>query len=219
MLSCGWLGVGRNWKSPCGGGCTIVTDEAIPFILFFVCSITFNILVGSGAWELLTQSPLSRRVWHYTLFYFNDVIKQMKVILQKINICCSINKRTTISLYIRLTHSEFKTWRWQRQWNTTKREITIRRSKLILTKNTWPKTFGLSPKSETTSHRGLRCHCSLQRDLAIYFDFCHYSPELWPIDIFSRAHEPPYVHEYWTFLFWEKKLFLKYVQWKILLNI
>ena len=32
-----------------GGGCTIVIDEAIPLILFFACSITFNILVGARA--------------------------------------------------------------------------------------------------------------------------------------------------------------------------
>ena len=69
------------------GGCAIVTDEAIPFILFFTYSITFNILVSTGAWELLTQSPLSRHAWHYTLFYFNDVIKKLiELILQKITI-------------------------------------------------------------------------------------------------------------------------------------
>ena len=118
----------------------------------------FNILVGAGAWELLTQSPLSRRVWHYTLFYFNDIIKKfIKVILQKINIFWTINKSTTISLYRWLTHFEFKTWRWQRQWNTTKREKPIRRSKFILIKNTWLKIFRLSPKSETTSYGRLRC--------------------------------------------------------------
>ena len=64
-------------ENPLGdGGCTIVTDVAIPFTLFFACSVTFNILVSAGAWELPTQSPLSRRVWHYTLFHFNDVIKK-----------------------------------------------------------------------------------------------------------------------------------------------
>ena len=37
-------------ENPFGdGGRTIVADEAIPFIQFFACSITFNILVGAGA--------------------------------------------------------------------------------------------------------------------------------------------------------------------------
>ena len=37
-------------ENPLGDeGCTIVSDEAIPFILLFACSIIFNILDGAVA--------------------------------------------------------------------------------------------------------------------------------------------------------------------------